>query len=129
MAIKNFKTGKMIDTDKQYSIVRRGMKGLVKGAGTGLGVAGAINTAFPALIPTFAGMATGASDISLIGKIGIGLGLASNPAVQVSGLTILGIGALVGAIIGGGISLIRKSPKGRMIDSNINTDTKEVKTR
>ena len=86
----------------------------MKGAGTGLGIAGTINTAFPALIPTFAGMITGASDLSTIQKIGIGLGLASNPAVQVSGLAILGTGALIGAVLGGSYSLVRSLIQGRM---------------
>ena len=107
MDVKNVKIGKMIDTDKQYSVAKKSMKGFVKGAGTGLGVAGAVNTAFPALIPTFAGMITGASDLSVIQKIGIGLGVASNPAVQISGLTILGIGAITGALLGGTISLVK----------------------
>ncbi|MBP5679221.1 MAG: hypothetical protein J6X28_05320 [Bacilli bacterium] len=97
----------MIDTKKQYHLARKSAMGFIKGAGTGLGVAGAINTAFPALIPTFAGMMTGASDLSTIEKIGIGLGLASNPGVQISGLTILGIGAITGALLGGTISLVR----------------------
>ena len=48
MGIKNLQTGK-IDTNKQYSVARKSLKGFIKGAGTGLGVAGAINTAFPAL--------------------------------------------------------------------------------
>ena len=96
-----------IDTEAQYSLAKEGSKGFVKGATSGLGVAGAINTAFPALIPTFAGIITGASDMSTIAKIGVGLGLASNPAVQISGLTILGIGAAVGALVGGTVSLIK----------------------
>lgn len=107
MDVKKLKSGKMIDTDKQYSLAKKSMKGFIKGAGTGLGVAGTINTAFPALVPTFAGMVTGASELSLIEKIGIGLGVASNPAVQISGLTILGIGAIAGALIGGTVSLVR----------------------
>ena len=105
--VKNFKTGNMIDTDKQYSVARKSMKGIIKGAGTGLGLAGAVNTAFPALIPTFAGMATGASDLPFLEKVGIGLGLASQPAVQISGFTILGVGALIGAILGGTYTLVR----------------------
>lgn len=113
MGIKNLKTGN-IDTKKQYSLVKKSLTGLVKGAGTGLGIAGTINTAFPALIPTFAGMITGASDLSTIQKIGIGLGLASNPAVQVSGLAILGTGALIGAVLGGSYSLVRSLIQGRM---------------
>ncbi len=104
--MKNLKVN-YIDTKAQYSLAKEGSKGFIKGAGTGLGVAGAINTAFPALIPTFAGIITGASDMSTIAKIGVGLGLASNPAVQISGLTILGVGAIAGALVGGTISLIK----------------------
>ena len=74
-----------------------------------MGVAGAVNTAFPALIPTFTGMATGASNLPAIQKIAIGLGVASNPAVQVSGLAILGAGAIAGALVGGTITLVRNA--------------------
>jgi hypothetical protein len=113
--MKNFKTYKQIDTDKQYSLAKESSKGFVKGAAKGAGVAGVINTAFPALIPTFAGMATGASNLGLIEKIGIGLGLASKPVVEISGLTILGIGALVGALAGGTISLIKTARYNRIV--------------
>ena len=53
MYIKELKTGN-IDTRGQYHLARKAMGGFIKGAGTGIGAAGAINTAFPALIPTFA---------------------------------------------------------------------------
>ena len=104
--MKNLKYN-TIDTKAQYSLAKEWSKGFVKGAVKGAGLAGAINTAFPALIPTFAGMAVGASEMSTAAKIGIGLGLASNPAVQISGLTILGVGAAIGAIVGGAVSLIK----------------------
>ena len=84
----------------------------------------AVNTAFPALIPTFAGMATGASKLSLVSKIGIGLGLASNPLVQISGFTILGVGALVGALMGGTYSLIRTINKNQIVKEENKTLTK-----
>lgn len=107
MSINNLKTYKQIDTDKQYSVGKKIAGGFIKGGAKGAGIAGAINTAFPALVPTFAGMAVGASDASLIEKIGAGLGLASAPAVQISGLGILGIGAAAGAIIGTGVALVK----------------------
>ena len=113
--MKNLKYN-TIDTKAQYSLAKEGSKGFVKGAVKGAGFAGAVNTAFPALIPTFAGMAVGASDMSALSKIGIGLGLASNPAVQISGLAILGIGAAAGALIGGTVSLIKTARYKRMAE-------------
>lgn len=118
--IKNLKTGKMIDTDKQYRTAKNLSKGFIKGAAKGAGIAGAINTAFPALVPTFAGMMVGASDISTIGKIGIGLGLASSPAVEISGLGILGIGAGVGALAGLTVGAV-KSVKQKRLDKKQRT--------
>ncbi len=118
--IKNFKTGKMIDTEKQYSVAKEMSKHFLSGAAKGAGIAGAINTAFPALVPTFGGMLVGASDISTIGKIGIGLGLASSPAVQISGLGILGIGAGVGALVGLTVGAV-KSVKQKKLEKKAKT--------
>jgi hypothetical protein len=84
-------------------------KELASGAVKGAGVAGIINTAFPALIPTFTAMYTGASNLSLAQKVGIGLGLSSAPSVQISNLAILGTGAIIGALISGTVVLVKKA--------------------
>ena len=97
----------MKENEKKYVLVKDASKGFVKGGIRGAGIAGFINTACPALIPTFAGMITGASKLSTIEKISIGFGLASNPALQISNLAILGIGTGIGAIIGAGYSLVK----------------------
>ena len=106
--IKNLKTYNDVE-DKNYSVTKKGIAGFLKGAAKGAGVAGTVNTLFPALIPTFAAMITGASEMSLGSKIAIGFGLASSPAVQISGLGIIGIGAAAGAVLGGTISLIKNA--------------------
>ena len=105
--IKNLRTYNDDVADKNFSVTKKGIVGFLKGAAKGAGVAGTVNTLFPALIPTFAAMITGASDMSLISKIAIGAGLASAPAVQISGLGIIGIGAAAGAVLGGAISLVK----------------------
>lgn len=107
--MENLKINKtMIDTEKQYSVAKELSKGFIKGGAKGAGIAGGINTAFPALIPSFGSMLVGASDdLNIAEKVGITLGLASKPAVEISGLGILAIGAGIGAIIGTGISIIK----------------------
>lgn len=107
--MKNLKINKpIIDTKKQYNVAKELSKGFIKGGTKGAGIAGGINTAFPALIPSFGSMLVGASnDLSTTEKIGIALGLASKPAVEISGLGILAIGAGIGAIIGTGVSVIK----------------------
>ena len=106
--------------EKKFVLVKELPKGLVSGAAKGAGVAGVINTAFPALIPTFSAMLTGASNLSVFGKIGVGLGLASAPAVQISNLAILGIGAGLGAVIGTTVSLVKNAKHKKLIKKEEN---------
>ena len=122
--IKNLRTYNDDVTDKSYSVTKKGIAGFLKGAAKGAGVAGTVNTLFPALIPTFAAMITGASEMSLGSKIAIGFGLASSPAVQISGLGIIGIGAAAGAVLGGAVSLV----KGAVYKHAIKSDS-QGKTR
>lgn len=94
-------------SEKKYVLKRELPKGFLSGSMKGAGVAGVINTAFPSLVPTFTAMITGASKLSIMKKMAIGLGLSSSPALQISNLGILAIGAGIGAIAGTTVSLIR----------------------
>jgi len=112
--IKDLKTYSNNMAEKNYSVTRKSIAGVIKGAGKGAGIAGAINTAFPALVPTISSMIAGASNMSVWSKIGFSLTMASSPAVQISGLGVLAIGAGVGALIGGTVSLIKGAKYKRM---------------
>ena len=106
MEIKNLDI-KTMDSTKQYKLVKEVPKDIIKGAVKGAGFAGVVNTVFPALIPTFAGIFTGASSLSVFEKALMVLGLDSSPVVQIYGLVIIGIGAAAGALIGAGYTLVK----------------------
>lgn len=112
--INNLKTYNKNMAEKNFSLTKKGAEGVLKGAAKGVGIAGAINTAFPALVPTISSMIAGASNMSVWSKIGFSLTMASSPAVQISGLGVLAIGAGVGALVGGTVSLIKGAKYKRM---------------
>ena len=112
--INNLKTYNKNMAEKNFSQTKKGVEGVLKGAAKGVGIAGTINTAFPALVPTISSMIAGASNMSIWSKIGFSLTMASSPAVQISGLGVLAIGAGVGALVGGTVSLIKGAKYKRM---------------
>lgn len=88
---------------------------ITKGASIGAGVAGAVNTAFPNLIPTIGGYITGSkAQNALESVVGI-LGFASKPVEVISGPTVLGIGAACGAVLYGGYRLVKACVNNAMI--------------
>jgi len=84
---------------------------LVRGASLGAGVSGTINTIFPNIVPVIASALTTNSDLNNFGK-GISYILAaSKPVDVISGYSIIGIGAGIGAIIYSGYTLVKSGSK------------------
>lgn len=102
--LKTYDEGKMTG---QVSLIKKTFGGFAKGIAKGAGLAGAINTAFPNLVPVISSMLIGGSSMSGWAKAGFAIGLASNPVAQISGWGVLAIGAAAGAVLGGTISLIK----------------------
>lgn len=96
------------------------------GASTGIAIAEGINYWFPALVPSITSYYTGlqAAKMSAWEQALIVLGAASKPAVEISHLTIVGVGALVGALLYNGYALVKKGINHHSIKSDINTSRK-----
>lgn len=88
-------------------LIRKPVGIIAKGASIGAGVAGVINAAFPNLIPTIGGYITAAKSQNTFESIAGILGFASSPVDVISGPTVLGIGAVCGAVLYGGYRLVK----------------------
>ena len=109
-SLENINTSKLKET-KKFKVFRNIGNTLVKGGTMGAGVAGAINTAFPNIIPVAMSALTTSSNMSTIGKALGYIGAASKPVAIVSGPTIIGVGAGIGAILYGSFKLIKSGYK------------------
>ena len=108
--IKNLRVHHKIDKklDDKFKLIKNPVEVLSKGAALGAGVAGAINTAFPNVIPVLGAFLTGASNLSNTKKV-VGLvALASKPVDVISGPVIIGVGAAAGAVLYGGYRLVKE---------------------
>lgn len=96
---------------RNFKVFRNIGSTLVRGASLGAGVSGTINTIFPNIVPVIASAITTNSDLNNFGK-GISYILAaSKPVDVISGYSIIGIGAGIGAIIYSGYTLVKSGSK------------------
>lgn len=107
--IKNLQVlnAKKIKETKKFKFIRNIGNTLIKGGTIGAGVAGTINTVFPNIIPVTLSAITSYSEISNFGKLASYIGAASKPIAMISGPTIIGIGAGLGAVLYGGFKLVK----------------------
>lgn len=115
--------------DKDFKLIRNISSTLTKGASIGAGVAGTINTAFPNIIPVAMSAFTTQSNMSTFGKILAYAGAASKPVATISGPTIIGIGAGIGAIIYGSYKLIKTGYNHLCVVNDKRTANKLYKNR
>lgn len=85
---------------------------IIKGGSIGAGAAGAINTAFPNIVPVIGAALTEANVTNAFGKTLSLAALASKPVDMISGPTILGIGAATGAVLYSGYVLVKTAVRG-----------------
>lgn len=110
---------------KNFKVIRGLSNTIIKGASLGAGISGTINTMFPNIVPVIASALTTNSDLNNFGK-GISYILAaSKPVDVISGYSIIGIGAGIGAIVYSGYTLI-KSGSQKIIDINNRNKSKKL---
>ena len=109
--IKELKFHKNVDKilNDKFKCVKKPVSVLVKGGSLGAGVAGAVNTVFPNIVPVIGSAFTQAQDLSWYEKALGYVSFSSQPVDVISGPVIVGIGAAVGAVLYGGYSLIKTS--------------------
>ena len=91
----------------KFKLVKKPIATITKGGMLGAGVAGAIDTAFPNIIPVVGSALTQASEMTAIEKALSFTALASKPTEVISGLTIVGAGAVVGAVLYTGYTIVK----------------------
>jgi len=91
----------------KFKLVKKPIAVVAKGGTLGAGVAGAVNTAFPNIIPVIGSAFTEASQMTGLQKILSYGALASQPADVLSGAAIVGIGAVVGAVVYTGYTIVK----------------------
>ena len=91
----------------KYKIVKKPLGVLVKGGS--LGVAGAVNSAFPNIVPVIGSAFTQAQEFSWYEKALGYATFASKPVDIISGPMIVGIGAAVGVVLYGGYTLVKST--------------------
>ena len=95
----------------KFSIVKKPIATIIKGGTLGAGVAGAINTAFPNIVPVVGSAFTEASQLEGWQKLLSYGSLASKPIDVISGPAIIGIGAAAGAVLYVGYTVVKNSAK------------------
>lgn len=91
----------------KYKIVKKPLGVLVKGGSLGAGVAGAVNTVFPNIVPVIGSAFTQAQELAWYEKALGYATFASKPVDIISGPMIVGIGAAVGVVLYGGYTLVK----------------------
>lgn len=107
--IKDLKLRKKINRieNDKFKFVKKPIGVLVKGGSMGAGLAGTVNTLFPNIVPVIGAALTESSNMSPLEKaLGFTV-MASKPVDIISGPTIIGVGALAGAILYGGYRLVK----------------------
>ena len=109
--IKNLKNinSKALQEKDKFKIIKKPIKGIVKGATIGMGVAGSINSIFPNLVPVASTYLLTSSNIPEGIKLSLLPAIASLPVDLGSGYVVLGIGALTGVILNTGYQLIKNT--------------------
>lgn len=95
----------------KYKFLKKPLGTIVKGGTLGAGAAGALNTAFPNLVPVIGTALTEANVINPVAKTLSFAALASQPVDIISGPAIIGVGAAIGAVAYSGYSLVKTGVK------------------
>ncbi len=107
--IKNLKINeKRLRQEKsKLEVIKKPIKGIMKGAGIGASVAGIVNTVFPNLVPVVATHINATSNAPTWQKFLNNALFASKPVDIVSGHGVIGIGAGIGILAYSGYKLIK----------------------
>ena len=126
--IKNEKKGisnlKVSENVKKSKIGKYVLK-TFGGASTGIAIAEGINYWFPNIVPNIMSFYAGTkhNEMNILEKVSVILGLSSKPVYEVSHLTIIGVGALIGILTHTGYTLTKKGIK----HLNVKNDIKKAK--
>lgn len=126
--IKNDKKGisnlKVSDNVKNNKLGKYVLK-TFGGASTGIAIAEGINFWFPSIVPNIMAFYAGTkhNEMNILEKASVILGLSSKPVYEVSHLTIIGVGALIGILTHTGYTLTKKG----INHLNVKSDVKKAK--
>lgn len=123
-AKKGINNLKVSDNIKNNSFGKYVLK-TFSGASTGIAIAEGLNFCFPALVPSIVSYYTGlqAAKMPVWKQALVVLGAASKPVYEVSHLTIIGVGALVGILGYNGYALAKSG----INHLNVKSDIKKAK--